>query len=101
MRAAAPDKLLLTGAYAVLEGAPAIVVAVDRYAIADTSREQVASIEVREALRNDAGPFVDATPLHDGASKIGGLVERAAAFGQPAIGLTDHGVMNGAVELSK
>ena len=28
-----------------------------------------------------------------------GLVERAAAFGQPALGLTDHGVMNGAVEL--
>jgi DNA polymerase-3 subunit alpha len=28
-------------------------------------------------------------------------VERAAAFGQPALGLTDHGVMNGAVELYK
>src|SRR5579859_2918954 len=37
--------------------------------------------------------------LLDGASKIEALVERAAAFGQPAIGLTDHGVMNGAVEL--
>ncbi|HEY1778363.1 MAG TPA: DNA polymerase III subunit alpha [Solirubrobacteraceae bacterium] len=37
--------------------------------------------------------------LLDGASKIEGLVERAASFGQPALGLTDHGVMNGAVEL--
>jgi DNA polymerase-3 subunit alpha len=37
--------------------------------------------------------------LLDGASKIERLVERAAAFGQPALGLTDHGVMNGAVEL--
>jgi DNA polymerase-3 subunit alpha len=37
--------------------------------------------------------------LLDGASKIGGLVERAAAFGQPALALTDHGVMNGAIEL--
>jgi DNA polymerase-3 subunit alpha len=37
--------------------------------------------------------------LLDGASKIAGLVERAAAFGQPALALTDHGVMNGAVEL--
>jgi DNA polymerase-3 subunit alpha len=37
--------------------------------------------------------------LLDGASKIAGLVERCAAFGQPALGLTDHGVMNGAVEL--
>ncbi len=39
--------------------------------------------------------------LLDGAAKIDALVERAAAFGQPAIGLTDHGVMNGAVELYK
>ncbi|HEX3318544.1 MAG TPA: PHP domain-containing protein, partial [Solirubrobacteraceae bacterium] len=39
--------------------------------------------------------------LLDGACKIDALAERAAAFGQPALGLTDHGVMNGAVELSK
>ena len=39
--------------------------------------------------------------LLDGACKIEGLVERAAAFGQPALGLTDHGVMNGAVDLYK
>src|SRR3954469_19703282 len=39
--------------------------------------------------------------LLDGAAKIDSLVERAASFGQPAIGLTDHGVMNGAVELYK
>jgi DNA polymerase-3 subunit alpha len=39
--------------------------------------------------------------LLDGACKIEGLVERAAAFEQPALGLTDHGVMNGAVELYK
>src|SRR3954468_23402785 len=39
--------------------------------------------------------------LLDGACKIDALAERAAAFGQPAIGLTDHGVMNGAVELYK
>jgi phosphomevalonate kinase len=71
VRVAAPGKLLLTGAYAVLEGAPAIVVAVDRYAVADTSREHVASIEVREALRSDVGPAVDTTALHDGASKLG------------------------------
>ena len=34
----------------------------------------------------------------DGACRIDSLAERAAAFGQPALGLTDHGVMNGAVE---
>jgi DNA polymerase III subunit alpha len=39
--------------------------------------------------------------LLDGACKIDALVARAAAFEQPALGLTDHGVMNGAVELYK
>jgi DNA polymerase III subunit alpha len=39
--------------------------------------------------------------LLDGACKIDALAERAARFGQPALGLTDHGVMNGAVELYK
>jgi DNA-directed DNA polymerase III PolC len=34
----------------------------------------------------------------DGACRIEALAERAAAFDQPALGLTDHGVMNGAVE---
>jgi DNA polymerase-3 subunit alpha len=37
--------------------------------------------------------------LLDGACKIDALAARAAEFGQPALGLTDHGVMNGAVEL--
>ena len=37
--------------------------------------------------------------LLDGACKIDALVARAAELGQPAVGLTDHGVMNGAVEL--
>ncbi|HEX5307798.1 MAG TPA: DNA polymerase III subunit alpha, partial [Solirubrobacteraceae bacterium] len=37
--------------------------------------------------------------LLDGACKIDALAQRAAEFGQPALGLTDHGVMNGAIEL--
>ena len=37
--------------------------------------------------------------LLDGACKIDDLAARAAAFDQPALGLTDHGVMNGSVEL--
>ena len=36
--------------------------------------------------------------LLDGACKIKGLAARAAELGMPALGLTDHGVMNGAVE---
>jgi DNA polymerase-3 subunit alpha len=39
--------------------------------------------------------------LLDGACKIDELAARAAEFGQPALGLTDHGVMNGAIELYK
>ncbi|OJU85997.1 MAG: DNA polymerase III subunit alpha [Solirubrobacterales bacterium 70-9] len=39
--------------------------------------------------------------LLDGHCKIDAMAERAAALGQPALGLTDHGVMNGAVELYK
>ncbi|MEA2256777.1 MAG: polymerase subunit alpha, partial [Solirubrobacteraceae bacterium] len=39
--------------------------------------------------------------LLDGACNIEALAARAAEFGQPALGLTDHGVMNGAVELYK
>src|SRR5439155_18550117 len=39
--------------------------------------------------------------LLDGACKIQALAERAAEFGQPALGLTDHGVMNGSIELYK
>ena len=34
MIATAPGKLILTGEYAVLDGAPAVVVAVDRRAVA-------------------------------------------------------------------
>jgi len=36
--------------------------------------------------------------LLDGACKIDALAQRAASFDQPALGLTDHGVMNGAIE---
>ncbi|MBW8059262.1 MAG: DNA polymerase III subunit alpha [Solirubrobacterales bacterium] len=39
--------------------------------------------------------------LLDGACKIDAMAARAAELGQPALGLTDHGVMNGAVELYK
>jgi DNA polymerase-3 subunit alpha len=39
--------------------------------------------------------------LLDGACRIESLAKRAAEFDQPALGLTDHGVMNGMVELHK
>ena len=39
--------------------------------------------------------------LLDGACKIETLAARAAELGMPALGLTDHGVLNGAVEFYK
>jgi DNA polymerase-3 subunit alpha len=39
--------------------------------------------------------------LLDGANKIDAMAARAAELGMPALGLTDHGVMNGAVDLYK
>jgi DNA polymerase-3 subunit alpha len=39
--------------------------------------------------------------LLDGACKIDAMAARAAELEQPALGLTDHGVMNGAVDLYK
>lgn len=72
MRVAAPGKLLLTGAYAVLEGAPAIVVAVDRVATADTEKNaETSTREVELAFGANAAPYVDAAALFDGARKLG------------------------------
>ena len=80
MRALAPGKLVLTGAYAVLDGAPAIVAAVDRYAIADAS--QVSSSpapEVREAFGEGAAPETDVRALYDAEGRKLGLGSSAAA----------------------
>jgi phosphomevalonate kinase len=79
IRARAPGKLLLAGAWAVLDGAPALVCAVDRHAVADTSRRAAPSREVRAALGDDPAPAVDVTALHDAATKLG-LGSSAAAL---------------------
>ncbi len=73
MRAFAPGKLVLTGAYAVLDGAPAIAVAVSRGAFADTSRAALdATPEVRAALGDDASaPYVDASAMFSDGRKLG------------------------------
>ena len=69
----APGKLVLTGAYAVLEGAPAIVVATSRGAYADSSRSALTPTpEVRAALGEDAvAPHTDASSMFVGARKLG------------------------------
>jgi phosphomevalonate kinase len=72
MKARAPGKLVLSGAYAVLQGAPAIVSAVDRFVEADTSRpaERVTP-EVAAALEGEAAPYFDASALREGPYKLG------------------------------
>ncbi|MDB4945304.1 MAG: Phosphomevalonate kinase [Labilithrix sp.] len=69
----APGKLVLTGAYAVLTGAPAVVVATSRGAYADASRAApTATPEVRAALGEGViAPHVDASSLFVGARKLG------------------------------
>ncbi len=83
MKAIAPGKLVLTGAYAVLDGAPAIVAAVDRYARADSSRPAVdISPEIREAFESESAPppFVDVGELHDVRGRKLGLGSSAAGL---------------------
>jgi phosphomevalonate kinase len=70
--ACAPGKIVLSGAYAVLEGAPAIVTAVDRYVIADASRAAPRlTPEVAAAFAGDAAPWFDARELFEGDDKLG------------------------------
>jgi phosphomevalonate kinase len=72
MRARAPGKLVLSGAYAVLEGARAIVVAVDRFVYAETGRAaEFVTPEVRAAIADDRAPFFDASELRADDRKLG------------------------------
>lgn len=72
MRACAPGKLVLSGAYSVLEGAPAIVTAVDRYVCADSNRAaRLVTPEVRAALPDGEAPDFDASALRDDGRKLG------------------------------
>jgi phosphomevalonate kinase len=85
MIARSPGKVVLSGAYAVLCGAPAIVAAVDRYAIADTAKPPTRTTpEIEAALARRAGrsrsPMVDATALRsqEGEDRKLGLGSSAA-----------------------
>ena len=63
----APGKLVLSGAYAVLEGAPALVAAVDRYVVVDPARPAaLVTEEVQAAIDAgalDAAAWFDASAL--------------------------------------
>lgn len=72
-RARAPGKVVLSGAYAVLHGAPAIVSAVSRFVTADTSRPaELLTPEVAAALAaGQQAPWFDASDLREDGRKLG------------------------------
>ncbi|MFN0249773.1 MAG: hypothetical protein ACKV2T_23020 [Kofleriaceae bacterium] len=92
MTATAPGKLIVTGEYAVLDGAPALVVAMDRRVVARFARRDASAtpsrvigsspfllalareIEVRygaEAAARALSIVVDSSSFYDGARKLG------------------------------
>ncbi len=83
----APGKLLLSGAYAVLRGAPALSIAVSRYAYADARvRNHNPTLEVKAAIPNGPWPMVNNAELNLSGQKLGlgsssaGLVASLAAL---------------------
>jgi phosphomevalonate kinase len=72
MRARAPGKIVISGAYAVLEGAPAIASAVDRYVVADAAgTTPTPTPEVAAAFQHVPAPAYDASALFSGEKKLG------------------------------
>lgn len=76
MKTDAPGKLVISGAYAVLRGAPAIVSAVDRRVVVDTERPaSYRAPEVEAGLQILGGekqpPFYDASALRSAEGKLG------------------------------
>ncbi len=72
MKTRAPGKVVLSGAYAVLEGAPAIVSAVDRFVVADSSANaKLETPEYRAAHTGRMQPDYDASALRQADRKLG------------------------------
>jgi len=87
VKVVAPGKVLLFGAYSVLEGTEALVAAVNRYAVADTSRLAPSpSREVRAAIGDAPAPALDLSELYAAGAGDGtagdklGLGSSAAAL---------------------
>ncbi len=71
MKVRVPGKLVLSGAYAVLEGAPAIVTAVDRYVVADGTRAAEFVTDEMRAAGEGPYPHFDASQLRADDRKLG------------------------------
>lgn len=98
MRACAPGKLVLSGAYSVLEGAPAIVSAVDRYVCCDSAHPaELVTAEVRAVLSPEAAPSFDASALRSGGRKLG--LGSSAAILVASLAASDGRYFEGEAEL--
>lgn len=97
----APGKLMVSGEYAVLEGAPAVVAAVDRRAFASVRRGDApaAAAEARAAYRQverrlgNLGhePTVDVSSLRSQGFKLGLGSSAAAAAAAAGLAFAEHG----------
>ena len=106
MIATAPGKLILTGEYAVLDGGPALVIAVDRRVIAKRRKGPRGSsaflLAIAETIGKRLGAddpatkaameiFVDSSPLYDGTTKLGLGSSAAVTVAATALALAaDH-----------
>jgi phosphomevalonate kinase len=97
----APGKLMVSGEYAVLEGAAAVVAAVDRRAIARVraQSDSIASAEARAAYRQveqrlgslGHEPTVDVSSLRSQGFKLGLGSSAAAAAAAAGLAFAEHG----------
>lgn len=96
MKACAPGKLVLSGAYSVLEGAPALVTAVDRYVCCDSTQPaSFVTPEVRAALPGGPAPAFDASALRSEGRKLGlgssaAILVASLAAADPRAFVSDH-----------
>ncbi len=91
MRTAAPGKLVLSGAYAVLEGAPALVCSVSAFAVADDARTTTRpSPELRAAFGTRSAPIVDTSAMRRGKEKLGLGSSAAAVVAAVALDVWAH-----------
>jgi phosphomevalonate kinase len=106
VKARAPGKVVMSGAYAVLEGSPAVVTAADRYVIADTSRAaDLLTQEVKAALRDRKAPWFDANALRAAGAKLGLgssaailVASLGALAGEEKAGLSDEELRKAVLE---
>jgi phosphomevalonate kinase len=102
--ATAPGKLILTGEYAVLDGAPALVIAVDRRVVARRDRSTGSSPFLLAVARELAQRYgadspsaraaleiaVDSAAFYDGSQKLGLGSSAAVTVAAVALALTEE-----------